>query len=129
MEIEQGYVPGQKIHERLRRVRREGTETFRRTIKLGKGRARIEVEEDMERGFFERMWPLTEGHRVRKRRYAIPSDLHVWEIDEFLDRELVLAEIELPHEDDSFAIPPWLAPYVIREVTDEPAYLNLNLAR
>ncbi len=128
IEIDQGYVPGREIHERLRRAKRGGAERFYRTIKLGKGRARIEVEEELSGEFFAKMWPLTEGRRIRKRRYAISHEHHVWEIDEFLDRELALAEIELANEDMTFSIPTWLAPYIVREVTDESAYLNLNLA-
>jgi CYTH domain-containing protein len=128
-EIDQGYVPGREIHERLRRTKRDGEELFYRTIKLGKGRSRIEVEEEVLGEFFFKMWPLTEGRRVQKRRYAIPDGNHVWEIDEFLDRELALAEIELSSEDAAFSIPSWLTPYIVREVTDEPAYLNLSLAR
>jgi adenylate cyclase len=53
----------------------------------------------------------------------------VWEIDVFSDRDLVLAEIELPADDTAVNLPPWLAPHVVREVTDEAAYVNLNLAR
>ena len=42
---------------------------------------------------------------------------------------LVLAEVELPSEDVQPRLPDWLAPYVVREVTGEPEYLNMNLAR
>ncbi len=53
----------------------------------------------------------------------------MWEIDEFTDRELVLAEVELPAPDMVPEPPEWLGPYVVRDVTDEPEYLNANLAR
>jgi CYTH domain-containing protein len=49
-------------------------------------------------------------------------------VDEFADRDLVLAEIELPSEDVKPKLPQWIAPYVVREVTDESEYLNINLA-
>jgi CYTH domain-containing protein len=51
-----------------------------------------------------------------------------WEIDEFLDRDLVLAEVELPDPAAKFALPEWLEPFVVREVTEDPAFQNLNLA-
>jgi len=70
------------------------------------------------------MWPLTAGKRVHKRRYRLGR----WEIDLFLDRDLVLAEIELASEDEPVDIPDWLSPYLEREVTGDPAYVNLNLA-
>ena len=57
------------------------------------------------------------------------STAHTWEIDEFKNRDLVLAEIELESEDDDVAFPDWLAPAVQREVTGEPEFQNINLAR
>jgi CYTH domain-containing protein len=75
------------------------------------------------------MWPLTRGHRLRKRRFAVDVDGRTWEIDEFRNRDLVLAEIELGSEDEKVVFPPWLAPAVQREVTAEPEFQNINLAR
>lgn len=128
-ELAQGYLPGGEIRERLRRVRK-GTDTrYLRTLKAGRGLSRIEVEEEMSAELFNQMWALTQGARVHKRRFAIPEGDLVWEIDEFLDRELVLAEVELPSEDTEVQLPAWLASYVEREVTDEAEYVNQNLAR
>jgi CYTH domain-containing protein len=52
----------------------------------------------------------------------------VWEIDEFTDRDLVLAEVELPSEGVVPVPPDWLQPYIVSEVTEDPAYLNITLA-
>jgi len=52
----------------------------------------------------------------------------VWEIDEFADFSLVLAEVELPTTDHHFEIPKWLAPWILQEVTLDPQYRNYNLA-
>ncbi|MBX5480820.1 MAG: adenylate cyclase [Myxococcaceae bacterium] len=129
-EIEQGWIPGTTLQERLRRVRAaDGSERRFRTVKLGRGVSRIEVEEETPADLFERMWPLTEGRRVHKRRWVVESGERRWEIDEFLDRSLVLAEIELEREDEPVVLPEWLAPWVVREVTGEDAYVNVNLAR
>jgi CHAD domain-containing protein/CYTH domain-containing protein len=127
--MDQGYLPGRKLIERVRRVRTSRSETHRRTVKLGSGVRRVEIEEGCDAALFSALWALTAGRRVRKRRYALPDGAHVWEIDAFDDRELTLAEIELAREDEEVAFPDWLAPYVEREVTDEPAYLNVNLAK
>jgi CYTH domain-containing protein len=51
-----------------------------------------------------------------------------WEIDEFLDRDLVLAEVELPGPGTGVPIPGWLQPYMDREVTEDWAYTNFRLA-
>jgi CHAD domain-containing protein/CYTH domain-containing protein len=127
--IDQGYLPGEHLHERVRRKVTDTGTVHLRTIKLGAGVARIEVEETCEARVFERLWSLTRGRRVRKHRYAIAEGELVWEIDVFVDRELWLAEVELPSIDRAVEIPAWLAPYVIREVTDDPAFLNLTLAK
>ena len=37
--------------------------------------------------------------------------------------------MELPAADTPVVFPPWLAAYVVREVTDDPAYLNSSLAK
>lgn len=127
--IEQGYVPGERLHERVRRKTSATGTVHLRTIKLGSGVSRIEIEEPCSMKVFAKLWSLTAGHRVRKHRYAIPDGDLTWEIDVFVDRELVLAEVELPSLDRIPEIPAWLAPYVVREVTDDPAYLNLSLAQ
>jgi CHAD domain-containing protein/CYTH domain-containing protein len=127
-EIEQGYIPGVGIAERLRRSRSGGESRCYRTIKAGRGIARLEVEEEVEGSLFRKLWPATSGRRVRKRRYSVPDDLLTWEIDRFRDRDLVLAEVELPSEDAEVRLPEWLAPWVVREVTGEDEYVNLNLA-
>jgi CHAD domain-containing protein/CYTH domain-containing protein len=130
VEIEQGYVPGTNVVERLRRVRSIDGEAIRhvRTVKLGEGIVRTEIEEELSAELFARMWPLTEGRRVRKRRYAARGEEHTWEIDEFLDRDLVLAEVELAAADERVEPPEWLAAAVVRDVTDEPEYTNASLA-
>jgi CHAD domain-containing protein/CYTH domain-containing protein len=128
--IDQGYLPGRHITERVRRVASNGTVCHVRTVKAGQGLVRTELEEAIEPALFEQLWPLTEGHRVHKRRTVVVDDRErAWEIDEFLDRELVLAELELPSAEADATPPPWLAPFVDRDVTDEPEYSNARLAR
>lgn len=129
-EILQGWIPGVKLQERLRRVTHaDGTVRRFRTVKLGRGVSRVEVEEETEEGLFERMWPLTEGRRVHKRRWVVKVGARAWELDEFLDRNLFLAEIELEREDEPVNFPGWLHRFVDREVTLEDAFVNVNLAR
>lgn len=127
-EIDQGWLPGDVLRERLRRVRDADGERFYRTVKAGTGLERIELEDETTAEIFRAMWPLTDGCRVVKRRYRIPSGGLVWEVDEFLDRALVLAEVELPERDTPVELPEWLTAVLDREVTGEPAYLNLRLA-
>jgi CHAD domain-containing protein/CYTH domain-containing protein len=129
-EIAQGWLPGEKLRERLRCVRDpNGAERCYRTVKLGKGLVRVEIEEETTHELFAALWKHTTERRVRKRRYAVTQGDLTWEIDEFTDRDLVLAEIELPSEDTVAELPDWLAPYVVREVTGEAEFVNYNLGK
>jgi CHAD domain-containing protein/CYTH domain-containing protein len=129
LEVEQGWLPGEVVRERLRRQSSADRERFLRTVKLGSGLQRFEFEEEIEQALFDALWPATGALRIRKRRYRVPQGEHVWEIDEFLDRDLVLAEVELDAGCDGVELPDWLAACNPRDVTDDPAYTNWALAR
>ena len=127
-EIEQGWLPGPD-HARLRRERSGSGTRWLRTEKRGRGAERIEREVALAEEDFSALWPATAGRRVRKRRWRVPDGALCWEVDEFRDRTLVLAEVELPAADTPVEPPAWLAPHIVREVTDDPDYLNFRLAR
>jgi adenylate cyclase len=130
LEIDQGYLPGVKLVERLRRQRSaDGVVRFYRTVKFGDGVERVELEDETDPAVFDHLWQLTEGRRLKKRRHLVPNGDDTWEIDEFLDRQLVLAELELERADAKVDIPGWLKPVLVREVTDEREYTNRSLAR
>lgn len=131
LEIDQGYVPGERIRERIRRtIAGDGTVRYWRTLKSGTGIARAEIEEETTAELFAALWPVTRGARVRKRRYLVQDGSDLWEIDEFLDRpDLWLAELELERVEQVVTIPDWLAPAVVREVTDERDFTNRALAK
>ena len=130
LEIDQGYLPGVRLVERLRRQRDRGGHTkYYRTVKVGIGVRRMELEEETDAKTFEHLWMLTEGRRLRKRRYVVPDVARYWEVDEFLDRDLVLAEMEIPSVDTEITVPEWLRHVLVRDVTGDPQYTNRNLAR
>lgn len=62
---------------------------------------------------------------VEKTRHLVPIGEHLWEIDEFegANAGLIVAEIELAAEDESFERPAWLG----REVSTESRYFNVCL--
>lgn len=127
--IRQGYLPGEALIERIRSTTLRGRTSWVRTVKLGAGIARIEVEEPASPALGRALFALTAGKRVEKKRYAIPDGDLVWEVDAFTDRDLVLAEVELPDVATIVHIPEWLAPYIVRDVTEEQAFTNWSLAR
>ncbi len=130
LRIEQGWLPGTLLRERLRQsVSMTGDVQRTRTIKLGRPGARIEVEEPVGAELFDALWPLTSAARIHKRRHLVVEGALTWEIDVFLDRDLVLAEVELQDTAQEVPIPEWLAPFLVREVTDDPAYLNAVMAQ
>jgi adenylate cyclase len=124
-EIEQGYLAIGSDGEV--RLRRKG-EKLLLTAKRGSGISREEAEVEVEPETFERLWPLTEGRRLHKRRHVIPrGDLEL-EVDVYEgDLEgLVVVEIEFSSEDQAraFEPPEWIG----REVTGDERYLNETLA-
>lgn len=90
----------------------------------------------ISRDEFEYRIPLDDAHRmlalycgkriVRKTRYLLDVAGHTFEVDVFEGKHagLVIAEIELPHENTAHPRPPWLG----REVTDDFRYGNFYLA-
>ncbi|MCK5537306.1 MAG: CYTH domain-containing protein, partial [Bacteroidales bacterium] len=62
---------------------------------------------------------------IDKIRYLVEHEGHVWEVDIFegANKGLVVAEVELEREDETFTLPKW----VKKEVTDDIRYFNSNL--
>jgi adenylate cyclase len=69
---------------------------------------------------------LCEPPLIEKTRHFVPHGGFEWEIDEFHgdNAGLIVAEIELDHEDQEFPRPDWLGV----EVTHLPRYYNVSLA-
>lgn len=128
LRVDQGYVPGTRLRERVRRVQEGDRVSYFRTMKFGGGIKRREIEEATTEEVFRALWRATRGRRIRKVRYIVETDV-AWEIDRFIGFDLVLAEVELEREDQHVAIPDWLQPVLEREVTGEAAYHNSALAR
>ncbi|MFZ0789270.1 MAG: CYTH domain-containing protein [Chromatiaceae bacterium] len=64
---------------------------------------------------------------VEKTRYRVRCGAHVWDLDVFAGENagLVMAEVELESEDESFELPDWAG----KEVTGDARYYNASLAR
>ena len=127
-EVALGLMPGERIRERLCRVRGPDGERFYRSVRQGSGRRRAEAEEEVAPEVFEALWPLTEGRRLAKVRHRLADGEVAWEVDAFVDRPLVLARVRLPSFASEVPPPPWLSPFLVREVTREPAYRSGSLA-
>lgn len=113
--------------KRTIRIRISDNEAFI-TIKgksTADGLSRFEWEKPIDKEEAEKLLEICEPGTIEKYRHLVPEGKHTYEVDEFLgDNEgLVLAEIELEKEDESFSKPEWLG----EEVTGNVDYYNSNL--
>lgn len=110
------------------RVRVAGEQAFLTVKGAARGYARDEYEYPVPVTDAEAMLAdLCQQPLIEKIRYRTDYADHVWEVDVFqgANSGLVLAEIELPSEDTSFVLPPWVG----LEVSGDPRYFNSTLAR
>jgi CYTH domain-containing protein len=70
---------------------------------------------------------LCERYLIEKKRYKIEYKGFIWEVDEFFgeNQGLIVAEVELENEDQSYEKPEWIGD----EVTGDPKYFNSNLVK
>ncbi|MDN3705584.1 CYTH domain-containing protein [Myroides ceti] len=124
--IAQGYL---NTHpERTVRIRTRDDKAYI-TIKgksNEKGTSRLEWEKEINPEEAQQLLMLCEDFIIEKTRYIVPYRGHTFEIDVFsgLNEGLIIAEIELSHEDEIFEKPEWLG----EEVTGDVKYYNAYLS-
>ncbi len=121
--MKQGYIPTQGITVRARISDNKAFLTL-------KGRAT-----GLTRSEFEYPIPVEDAQEIlnelcsqpliEKIRYLIPYGEHTWELDIFegLNKGLIVAEIELKGESETFELPSWVS----KEVSYDVKYRNSNL--
>lgn len=125
--IAQGYLNSQP--ERTVRVRIQGESGFL-TIK-GKGNetgtTRLEWETELTLAQAKALLALCEPGSIQKTRYIVPFAHQTFEVDVFAGENagLIVAEIELNHENQVVHKPNWLG----KEVTQEKKYYNASLSK
>ena len=99
--------------------------------------ARYEWEKEIDVQEAEELMKLCQGTVIDKTRWIVPAETVdnlqltvdnlqlIWEVDEFHGKHegLVVAEIELDDEEQSFEIPDFIGD----EVTHDPRYYNANM--
>lgn len=127
LSIAQGYLCS--APERTVRIRIKGDRGFITVKGAGSpsGMSRYEWEKEITVAEARELLALCEPGIIDKTRYLVDAGDHVFEVDEFHgDNEgLVLAEVELSDENESFVRPDWLG----KEVTGDARYYNSMLAR
>ncbi len=92
---------------------------FHFTLKGEGGLSRNESEEEISKKIFGEFWPQTKGRRIEKIRLEKPYDKHTLEIDVYTDRDLILAEIEVPTVEDAQRLVP-----LGKDVSEDERYKN-----
>lgn len=125
--IQQGYICSDP--EKTVRIRTKGQHGYI-TIKgesSDDGLSRFEWEKEIPIDEALQLLDLCQDGMISKIRYDIPIGKHVFEIDVFLGENLglIVAEIELKKEKETFEIPEWLG----AEVTGQNQYYNASLSQ
>lgn len=125
--IIQGYLSS--VPDRTVRVRVKGDKGFITVKGIGNnsGASRYEWEKEIPVGEVQELLKICEPGVIDKTRYNVVVGKHTFEVDEFYGENegLVVAEIELSSEAESFEKPSWLG----EEVTGDVKYYNSMLMK
>jgi len=107
------------------RVRTKGSKGYLTVKGKSTGISRVEYEYEIPLSDVKKMIKELNLSCIEKMRYEIKVGNHIWEIDEFYgdNSGLIVAEIELNSEDETFEKPNW----ILNEVSDDIRYYNSQL--
>lgn len=125
--IRQGYFAVKGATVRIRQRDDEAFLTIKGPSRNADGLSRYEYEVPLKPSDAAQLFQLCVPPFIWKTRYLVPVGNHVFEVDEFHgDNEgLVIAEVELKSETETFEKPPFLG----EEVTGQRQYYNSHLRR
>ncbi len=124
-EIVQGYLSATSTSNvRVRLKDNSGFITIKGKSKNG-GLSRYEWEHEISGEDAAQLLKLCQGSLIIKTRYEIPISNHIVEVDVFYGENegLIVAEIELNDEEETYIKPDWLG----KEVTGDRRYSNSGL--
>jgi adenylate cyclase len=122
--IRQGYILDDPSGKTVR-VRTKGHKGFLtikgKTTGITRSEYEYEIPFDDAEALLNDFCELT----LVKDRYAVVFNGKTWDVDVFHGKleGLIVAEIELENENESFELPPWAG----KKVSDDPRYYNVNL--
>jgi adenylate cyclase len=90
------------------------------------GANKLIFEKEIDIDEAKELLKICEPGAIRKTRHQIKVGRHIFEVDEFHDKNegLIVAEIELVSENEEFEKPDWLG----EEVTGQQKYYNAQLS-
>ena len=121
--IKQAFIL--KDDKKVTRIRITSSKALLTIKGKSNGISRLEFEYEIPMQDAEEMISNLGGNIIEKDRFEIKNQNHTWEVDVFYGENegLIVAEIELDSEDESFDKPIWIA----KEVSDDVRYFNSNL--
>lgn len=125
--IVQGYISSARGRTVRVRIRDDKGYLTIKGASNASGTSRYEWEKELPLAEAEELMKLCEPGIIDKTRYLVRSGKHVFEVDEFYGENegLVVAEIELESEEESFVKPDFIG----KEVTGDVRYYNSQLMK
>lgn len=126
VKFRQGYLVGSDKSSVRVRIEGEKSNLNIKGATLGVRRQEFEYPIPMDDAD-ELLSTLCTKPLIEKTRHYVSSDDHTWEIDEFAgdNQGLIVAEIELSHENEIFKDQSWLG----KEVSEDKRYYNSMLIK
>jgi adenylate cyclase len=124
--ISQGYLCKEPSRTVRVRIMNELAFITVKGVTSNNGLTRFEWEKEISVDEAELLLKLCEPFVIKKLRYEINFENHIFEVDEFMaeNEGLIIAEIELEREDEVIKIPSWIG----EEVTGNKKYYNSYLS-
>jgi len=136
--VDQFYKKNKSFWDRYRKLDSKitGNIKYQHTIKktVAKGvseETEVELtESDFIKNLSKCFLSKADSKKITKVRHIFPHNEHnlKWEIDYFPDRDLVIAEIEIPSVDYELNIPEFILNNCVAEVTHEKEFSNRSIA-
>lgn len=125
--IVQGYISSARGRTVRVRIRDDKGYLTIKGASNASGTSRYEWEKEISLEEARELMQLCEPGIIDKTRYLVQSGIHTFEVDEFYGENdgLVVAEVELASEDESFEKPIFIG----QEVTGDLRYYNSQLMK
>lgn len=125
--IVQGYISSARGRTVRVRIRDDKGYLTIKGASNASGTSRYEWEKEISLEEARELMQLCEPGIIDKTRYLVQSGIHTFEVDEFYGENdgLVVAEVELASEDESFEKPIFIG----QEVTGDIRYYNSQLMK
>ncbi len=125
--IKQGFLNSHRERTVRIRITDEAAFITVKGISNSSGTSRYEWEKEINIKDAQKLLILCEETVIEKNRFLVKNEKHIFEVDEFLgqNKGLIIAEIELSNENETFKKPDWLG----KEVTGIVKYYNSTLSK